>query len=191
MYDIMGNNSISKDFKLFFIHGYESSPDGTKAVLFSNTLNAKPIKYRDCEPQELVVSDCLKRISDEIKNVKNVVLIGSSLGGFLAVETAVYNLNVKSLILLNPALIPPYVDIKNISGMPIDILRDMKDERLFSKKLSAQICIIAGTDDEIVPNDWVIEFAKAQESTIKFLKDDHRFVKNIENLPDIIKKLLI
>ena len=74
---------------LYYIHGYQSSPDGNKGTLFREKLNAKAIKYRDCEPEDLIISDCLKRISEEISNDKDVVLIGSSLGGFLAALTAI------------------------------------------------------------------------------------------------------
>ena len=88
--------------KIYYIHGYLSSPDSNKGVIFKEKLGAVAIKYRDCEPENLVISDCLKRISDIIKNDKNVVLIGSSLGGFLAVKTALVHSNVKKLILLPP-----------------------------------------------------------------------------------------
>jgi len=92
---------------LYYIHGYLSSPNSTKGTLLKKTLNAHPIKYRDCQPEELLISDCLNQISNVIKNDHEVTLIGSSLGGLLAVKTAQKNQNVKKLILLNPAIIPP------------------------------------------------------------------------------------
>lgn len=175
---------------LYYIHGYLSSPEGTKGALLKEKLNAKPIKYRDCKPEDLVIVDCLNRIRDEIKNDIEVVLIGSSLGGFLAAKTALKQTNVGKLILINPAIIPPQVDINTIQGMPKRILADMKDNLLFERKLDAEIYILLGTEDDVVPHFWSIEFAKAQEANVKFYHDDHRFANNINNLPDIIANII-
>ena len=175
---------------LYYIHGYMSNPNSTKGILFKEKLNAKAIKYRDCKPENLLISDCLKRINKEIKDDKNVTLIGSSLGGFLAAKTAFENLNVEQLILLNPAIIPPSVDITKIQGMPQEILHDMQDKRLFKEKISSKIFILIGTKDEVLPLNWVIEFAKAQEATVRFLNDDHSFTNNMNQLSDIIGAIL-
>ena len=136
------------------------------------------------------IKDCLKRIAEEITNDNNIVLIGSSLGGFFAVKTAYDIQNVKKIILLNPALIPPSIDINNIHDMPKKILGDMQDKRIFEEKINADIFIIMGTEDEIIPIDWILKFAKIQETTVKFLIDDHRFTRNIKILPAIINNYL-
>jgi len=167
-----------------------SEPNSTKGTLFQNKLNAKAIKYRDCEPEDLVISDCLDRIEKEIRNDSGAVLIGSSLGGLLAAKTALNNSNVKQLILLNPATIPPSVDITKIKDMPHRILFDMKYKRLFEEKIVSKIFILVGTNDEVVPNSWPLEFAKSQEATVLFLHDDHSFTNKIDELPIIIKGIL-
>lgn len=174
----------------YYIHGYESSPESNKGVIFKEKLGAVAIKYRDCEPENLVISDCLKRISDIIKNDKNVVLIGSSLGGFLAVETALVHPNVKKLILLNPAIVPPSTNLDNHKDMPRRILEEMRDKRLFKNRLKAEIIIFRGTEDDLVPDDWILEFAKVQEAIIILLNDDHSFSRNLTKLPIIISDLL-
>ena len=175
---------------LYYIHGYMSGPDSTKGKLFKEKLNAKAIKYRDCEPEDLVISDCLKHIKKEIENDKKAVLIGSSLGGFLAAITALENPNVKQIILLNPAIIPPHVDITKIQGMPQRILIDIQDNRLFKEKINSHVFILAGKKDDLVPQDWVLEFAKAQGINVRFLDDDHRFTYYMNKLPDIIRDIL-
>jgi predicted esterase YcpF (UPF0227 family) len=73
---------------LYYIHGYQSSPNGEKAILLKETLQVIPITYQDSPPQELVISKCLSRISEAIAHDPQVILIGSSLGGFLAASTA-------------------------------------------------------------------------------------------------------
>ena len=175
--------------KLYYIHGYESSPESNKGVIFKEKLGAVAIKYRDCEPENLVISDCLKGISDIIKNDKNVVLIGSSLGGFLAVETALVHPNVKKLILLNPAIVPPSTNLDKHEDMPRRILEEMKVNRLFDNRLKAEMIIFRGTEDELVPDDWITEFAKVQEAKIILLEDDHRFSKYATSIPKIIQDI--
>lgn len=174
---------------LYYIHGYLSSPDGTKGQLFEKELNAIPIKYRDVEPEDLVISDCLDRIKEVIGDDSEPVLIGSSLGGLLAAKTALYN-DIKSLILLNPAIIPTDIDMSTLSGMPPRIFEEMFDTNLYSSKIDSNITIFVGTNDTVVPNDWSIKFAKVQEATIHFYKDDHQFSNYINRLPELIRKLL-
>ncbi|RLF58438.1 MAG: hypothetical protein DRN27_05435 [Thermoplasmata archaeon] len=147
------------------------------------------MKYRDCEPEELVIADCLAEIKKEMSDDKNPVLIGSSLGGFLAAKYAL-NYHVSTLILLNPAVMPPDVDITQIKDMPQCILADMQEERLFSERINSKIVIFVGTNDEVVPNRWSIEFAKTQEAEIHFLHDDHRFSSYLNNFPEIISDIL-
>jgi pimeloyl-ACP methyl ester carboxylesterase len=175
---------------LYYIHGYESSPNGEKAIIFKETLGAIPIAYRDGTPENLVISRCLYRISKVLKNDDHVVLIGSSLGGLLAASTALTNLTVKQLILLNPAIIPPEIDLYTLEGIPLRILEEMRDPRLFEQKIPATITILRGTQDNIVPDEWILSFAISQKATIQLFNDDHRFSKNLQKLPIIISKLL-
>lgn len=178
------------DINLYYIHGYKSSPNGAKGVLFKKKLNARAIKYRDCEPEELIISSCLNRISNTIKNDKNIVLIGSSLGGFLAASVAIDKSNVKKLILINPAIPIPSANFENFKDVPKSIHDAMVDSRLFEKKIFAEIIILRSTEDELIPDSWVLNFAKSQEATVMYFHDDHRFSKNLEKLPFIISKLL-
>lgn len=175
---------------LYYIHGYQSSPTGTKALLFKKQLQAHPITYRQCPPEDLRISDCLTCIAKTIKKDPHVTLIGSSLGGFLAASTALTHSTVKHCILLNPAIIPPQTSIHTIKDMPQTILKDMKNPEFFTKKIPADILIIRGTQDIIVPDFWVYFFAIAQEATVRFLNDDHQFSKNLEKLPGIISSYL-
>lgn len=175
---------------LYYVHGYQSSPNGEKATILKEKLGAIPIAYRDCSPENLVISQCLNCISEAIKNDDQVVLIGSSLGGYLAASTALTHITVKQLILLNPAIIPQEIDLQSIEGMPLRILEEMRDLRLFEQKITATITILRGTQDNLVPDEWIVSFAQAQEATIQLFDDDHRFSKNLQKLPIIILNLL-
>jgi predicted esterase YcpF (UPF0227 family) len=175
---------------LYYLHGYQSSPTGAKATLLKKTLHAAPITYRESHPEELSISACLNRISTAIQNDPQAVFIGSSLGGFLAASTALTHPNVNRLILLNPAIIPPTTDLSTIPGIPLRILQEMINPRLFEEKIPAAITILRGTHDEVVPDDWILAFALAQQATLRLFDDDHQFSKNLQKLPVIISELL-
>jgi predicted esterase YcpF (UPF0227 family) len=175
---------------LYYIHGYQSNPTGEKAILLKEELQVIPITYQDSPPEELVISECLSRISEAIVHDQQVILIGSSLGGFLAASTALTHPTVKQLILLNPAIIPPELDLTTIKDMPLRILQEMRDPRLFQEKIPAAITILRGTLDDVVPDEWILRFAQAQDATIILYNDDHRFSKNLHKLPDIISELI-
>jgi len=74
--------------------------------------------------------------------------------------------------------------------MPLRILEEMRDPRLFDQKISAPIIILRGIQDDLVPDEWILSFAKAQQATIQLFNDDHRFSKNLQKLPMIISELL-
>lgn len=108
----------------------------------------------------------------------------------MAARAASENPAVKSIILLNPAIVPPGADVSQFKGVPHGILSEMTDHQLLSKKIHAYSSILLGTQDEEIPRDWVLDFAVAQESTVRFLKDDHGFTHNLTRLPRIVTELL-
>jgi predicted esterase YcpF (UPF0227 family) len=175
---------------IYYIHGYESSPTSAKGNLFKETLHAVPITYRTGPPETMAIPECLQNITSAIKDDAYVILIGSSFGGFLAATTAQLHPNVKHLILLNPAIIPPRTNLSKIQGMPLQLLSQMMRPELFTEKIPAAISILRGTDDTVVPDTWVLAFARAQEATVHFLHDDHVFSKNLSKLPAILSKIL-
>jgi predicted esterase YcpF (UPF0227 family) len=170
---------------LYFLHGYKSSPTGEKALLFQKTLQAIPLKYRDGAPEDLDVNDALRRVAEAIRGDKKVGFIGSSLGGYLAAATALDNISVTHVALLNPAIIPPGFDVSGVTGMPQHIVKRMINPNLFSRVLPARLIILRGTQDTEVPDSWVQPFARAQHAKIFCFKDDHRFTNSMHKFPEI------
>ena len=66
----------------------------------------------------------------------------------------------------------------------------MINPRLFEEKIPADITILRGTQDDIIPDDWICAFAQAQHATIQLLNDDHQFTKNLQQLPQLITEIL-
>ncbi|MCD6411240.1 MAG: alpha/beta fold hydrolase [Thermoplasmata archaeon] len=172
---------------LYYVHGYASGPDSRKGLLFKKKLGVIPIKYM--EGEEVEVNKCLENIRKSIRNDNHVVLIGSSFGGFLSAKIALENRNVKSIILLNPAVIPPDATVSNPS-MPGDVIRDIQSSGLFEKRIPCDVYIVMSTRDELIPREWVLEFAMFQEATVKFIEDDHKISRNLDRLPSIISTFL-
>jgi len=174
----------------YYIHGYQSSPESTKGLLFSKTLQAHAVQYRDGKPEDLDIPRALHRISTIVNKDEQCMLIGSSLGGFLAAKTAQTHPQVTHLFLLNPAILPPGTNIELITDVPQSIIQHMYDESLFHQPISAQTVIFLGTLDTVVPNNWGIAFAKAHQSILRFLHDDHQFSNYVKQLPSLISSFL-
>lgn len=173
---------------LYFLHGYHSSPTGEKAVLFERTLQAVPLVYREGRPEDMDVSDALRRVAEAIKGDRQVGFIGSSLGGYLAAAIALDNIRVTHVALLNPTIIPPGYDVSGVTSMPVSICKRLVNPNLFSRVLPARLIILRGTQDAQVPDAWVQPFARAQHAKIFCFNDDHRFTHSMHKFPDILGK---
>ncbi|MCD6541983.1 MAG: alpha/beta fold hydrolase [Thermoplasmata archaeon] len=172
---------------LYYIHGYASGPNSAKGILFKEKLGAIPVKYMDSD--EVDVNRCVENIKNAIKNDTRVILIGSSFGGFLSAKIALENRNVRSIVLLNPAVVPPDATVSDPS-IPDKVVRDIQNSGLFEKKIPCDVYIVMSTRDELIPQEWVLKFAMFQEAIVKFIEDDHRISRNISLLPDIISTFL-
>ena len=69
-----------------------------------------------------------------------------------------------------------------INSMPKRILRDMIYPELFSQKLNADVVIFRGTEDKVVRDEWVLDFARFQEAVVHFIRDDHRFSNKLDEI---------
>jgi len=175
---------------LYYLHGYQSTPNSAKGTLFQRKLNARSVDYHQGKPEDLVIDVCVRNILNTIHGDKDPILIGSSLGGLLGAKVALEQPVVKVLILLNPAIIPPLADTSGINGIPERILSEMRDDQLFNRRISAQTTILIATSDELIPRNWILDFAMVQEATVRFLHDDHAFTSNLTRLPNIIDEIL-
>ena len=92
---------------ILYLHGFASSPHSRKAVFFSEKLRAAGFRV---EIPDLAQSDfehlTLRRQLNFIEDIargRDVILIGSSLGGYLASLYAARHLEAKKVLLLAPA----------------------------------------------------------------------------------------
>jgi predicted esterase YcpF (UPF0227 family) len=175
---------------LYYLHGYQSTPGSAKGRLFQEHLDARSVDYHQGKPEDLEIDVCVHNILKAIHGDNDPLLIGSSLGGFLAAKVALESSAVKTLILLNPAIIPPRADVSRVKGISERILSEMRDDQLFNKKIAAKTTILMATQDEVIPRNWILDFAMAQEATVRFLIDDHGFTSSLARLPGIVDDIL-
>ena len=98
--------------RVFYIHGFASSARSSKAAFFASKLAASGISLETPDLNEpdfstLTISRMIAQVEREIdgREADRVVLIGSSLGAFVAVHVAVQRpAIVDRLVLLAPAL---------------------------------------------------------------------------------------
>jgi uncharacterized protein len=97
---------------IFYLHGFASSAQSSKAAFLAARLKEQGIELRAPDLNQpdfstLTISRMLRQVSAAIDEIPrgDVVLIGSSLGGFVAVQAALMKLDrVARLVLLAPAL---------------------------------------------------------------------------------------
>lgn len=107
--------SLSSTQPLFlYLHGFASGPSSTKAQFFRTRLEQVGVDLQIWDLNEgeggfrgMTVSRSLRRIEELLVSQeaqeRGVVLIGSSLGGYLACLAASRNPNVRAVVLMAPA----------------------------------------------------------------------------------------
>jgi len=176
---------------LYYIHGYGSTPTSTKAKLFQTKLNARAIDYHPDKSRQIDIELAQHRLISSIQGDGNPMLIGSSFGGFLGAKVALECSKVRKLVLLNPLIIPPRASIGRLRGIPKRTLAQMRGNSLFKNRIEAETTILMATMDRLIPPEWILEFAMAQETTVRFLRDDHSFSNSLTALPKIISEILL
>jgi alpha/beta superfamily hydrolase len=147
---------------VIFSHGKESGPHGIKIQLMAEIAvkhghQTLSIDYTTCKDENERV-DLLRENLVPYKKEKKI-LVGSSMGGYVCAVMAT-EIEVAGLFLLCPAL-----------NMP-----DYKVQTYTPK--TTNIEIIHGWNDEVVPSQNSIAFAKQNLATLHLVDDNHRLSKS-------------
>ncbi len=178
--------------KIVYLHGFASGPQSSKAQFFRTKFGQRGI---DCEiPQldegdfeSLTVSGQLRVVDRAVSSVTpgdEVVLMGSSLGGYLAACYAASHARVKTLILLAPAFQFPSRWRRRFEGPELDEWKRtggksfyhyaFKSEQRLSYRFVEDAAdyddepdfhqpalILHGTRDDVVPPEVSEQFVKS------------------------------
>lgn len=159
--------------KIIFSHGKESGPWGTKieylaAMAKDLGCSVESIDYQgmddpDARVQKLV--DVAKTETDDY------ILVGSSMGGYVSIVAAA-QLQAKGVFLMAPALyMPGYED------------------KAYALE-QANVAIVHGWNDEIIPWEQSLRFAQQSSCDLYLLESDHRLVDVLEKIGQQFRCLL-
>ena len=152
--------------KVIFSHGKESGPRGTKIQRMQEIAKRQGFKtlsvdYTRCQNAAERV-ELLKGILEK-GNPAETVLVGSSMGGYVA-TVAASEYQVAGLFVLCPALFMP--------------AREYEVQAYFPK--CAKVEIIHGWGDEVVPHEHSIRFGKQVKAVVNLVDDGHRLKESLD-----------
>lgn len=148
-------------------HGLESGPQATKVTAMAEVAEARGWRttrpdFRDLDAtgDPLRIGERIGRLCAAARPGEPLVLAGSSMGAF-ASGLASLQLPCRGLFLLAPPLaIPGYPQPLQIAPVPA--------------------AIVHGWDDELIPADEVIAFARVRRIPLTLVDDSHRLTGHVE-----------
>ena len=207
--------------KYLYLHGFASSPNSHKARYIQQrfgelgiTLDVPDLNLTDFAT--VTLSDQLDYLERSyFTDEQPITVIGSSLGGFLAVQLAARSVLVEKLVLLAPAFgfgqrIAQAIGAENIAQWQQSGVRQfyhyglkrnvnlhfqfMVDAQNYSEDQltrSLPTLIFHGIHDDVVPVGLSQEFAQRRSQVIlHLLEDDHALSKDLESMWQHIRHFL-
>jgi len=157
-----------------FSHGQEAGPWGRKITALAEVARAEgydahSVDYRGIdEPRARVgrLVEFCKELSGDL------VLVGSSLGGYVAVASASL-LHARGVFLMAPALY--------MQGLP----------ELRSGVLDCPTAVVHGWRDDVVPYEHSVRFAHAYRCALHLLESDHQLHNQVRVIRYLFEYFLI
>ena len=157
---------------VLFSHGQESGPWGTKITALAADarnadLQADSIDYRG-------MSDPADRTAKLVSRMREcseeVLLVGSSMGGYVAVAAAQQQ-PAAGLFLMAPALAVP-------------------DWPRLGRTVAAPASVVHGWQDDIVPTQWSIDFARENKARLHLLNAGHSLTEALGEIRVLFRLFL-
>lgn len=187
--------------KLVYLHGFNSSPASTKAILLKNWIN---IHHPDVEmiiPKlPFSPSDCATYLEDLFFSLnKNVGIVGSSLGGFYA--TWLSSAFEIPAVVINPAVRPfellhDYVGIntnmytKEVYELTTNQVDELKAIYVEPIEYPDLIWLLQQKEDEVLDYHQAVEYYNECKQTIEE-GGSHAFLGIEKYFPEIINFLAL
>lgn len=197
-----------------YLHGFASSPESSKAIRIADAL--RPLGVATHIPdlnrpsfRALTVTRMVEQVRALIDKAgaDPVVLVGSSLGAFVAVHAAAADRRVKGLVLLAPALDFGADEDDRIGAVsiaewraagscdvfhyawnrtePLDfaLYEDASRYDAFQAVLPMPVLVFQGRRDTVVDPDTVRRWAEQRPGvTLELLDDDHQLQASIDRI---------
>lgn len=200
-------------FPIVYLHGLASGPFGNKArvfkegiIPFENKIIIPDFNQDDFE--HLTISRALGQLEEEIKEFSDVLLIGSSFGGYVAALATKKIKKVKALVLLAPAFDfaarwqakfskEALARWKSDGVLPVFHYASNKEEKLNYEivedakvyspfpKIDAPMLIIHGKADDTVDPEVSRKFSALHPSaTLELIDSDHQLSESTDWVVD-------
>jgi len=208
--------------QVLYLHGFASSPQSSKATFFSKRLAAHGIEavVPDLNAPDfstLTVSRMLQQVRGVLESTAEpFAIIGSSLGGFVAVQAALeHTSRVDRLVLLAPALdfdgnrlselgdrgLDAWKSSNSLAVfhygygrmMPVhyDLYADALRYNAFDPQLSQPVQVFQGRHDSSVSPSTVQRWAEGRPNVeLHMLDDDHQLLKSLEKIWREVERFL-
>ncbi len=198
---------------VFYLHGFASSSRSTKAGYFAERLGEHGIALRAPDFNEpdfstLTVTRMLDQLGRELAGVERAALMGSSLGGMLAILAAArFTQQVERLVLLAPAvmfakpghhLLPPerIEEWRRRGALPFfhyaygeerplnfAFYEDSLAHDAFDARFEQPTLVFQGLRDASVDYRTVERFARSRPNvTLSLLDDDHQLIASLPRM---------
>lgn len=157
-----------------FSHGQDGEPWGTKASALAETARSEgyqpeSVDYRGIDSPR----DRMGRLMEFCQDLQgDLVLVGSSLGGYVSVAAASH-LHARGVFLLAPAI---YAE-----GLP----------ELRKGVLDCPSMVVHGWQDEVIPYEQSMRFARAYGSSLHLVDDDHLLHRQLRLIRYLFEYFLI
>ena len=156
-----------------FSHGQESGPWGSKIKHLSGIAvrcgyAVQSIDYQGLDNPE----DRVARLLDSVDPASPVILVGSSMGGYVSARAS-NHLRVSGLFLLAPAF--------GLARYGLD------PEPTWQ---AGRTAIVHGWSDDVVPPEPVIALAGQRRAALYLLDDGHRLAESIDELGVLFQQFL-
>ena len=161
------------DMRLLWCHGSLSSPWGAKSTALAETARDMGLTMEgpDFSDQDDPDSRVNRLVSILAEDDRPAILAGSSMGGYVAAAASMAA-RVPAIFLLAPAFYLPGYAMHVFSNLP-----DL-------------VTVVHGWDDDVVPVDNAIRFARTHKATLHVLPDGHRLENSVDELRALFARFL-
>ncbi len=157
---------MSDEREVYFFHGLESGPVGTKSTRLDEHFEVVSPDFRDMD-----IWERLEKAEELTEDADDLVVVGSSYGGLLA--ALLYSRHpqrFRGYVLMAPALYLEAAD--EIERMPPDAV------------------VIHGVHDEVVPIDTVRDVCARFGVEIEEVDDNHRLHASLDRMVQAVREVL-
>jgi pimeloyl-ACP methyl ester carboxylesterase len=157
---------------IIFSHGLDGSQWGIKITAMAQVARGYRLQLDSIDYANLDTAARVQRLLEVCRQLPGeVILVGSSLGAHVA-TTVSTQVATRGLYLLAPAFFMP--------GF----------EQYTPKPAHCPVTIVHGWNDEVVPVENSIRFARQYRCTLHVIDDDHRLQATVDQVCDLFDRFL-